>query len=186
MLRGSLLERVGDRPLVRRPALAEVLPVLSLVLPLAASRIVSDSLLRQRLALDRVSQAEVISSIVTLPLTVGCALAGLGVWALVVGSVANPAVRSVATFAFAPWCPGVRIGGSRVREVIHFSLATLGVKMMWALREWGNTLVIGKVTGQVDTVGLYFNGRRNRTVARHQNFHRRKFAELPRHGGAAN
>jgi O-antigen/teichoic acid export membrane protein len=137
------------------PRLAEVLPVLSLVLPLAASRVVSDSLLRRRLALDRVSQAEVISSIVTLPLTVGCALAGLGVWALVVGSLANPAVRSVATFAFAPWCPGVRIGGSRVKEVIHFSLATLGVKMMWALREWGNTLVIGKVTGQVDTVGLY-------------------------------
>src|SRR5271165_5150266 len=137
------------------PRLAAVLPVLSLVLPLAASRVVPDSLLRQRLALDRVSQAEVISSVVTLPLTVGCALAGLGVWALVIGSLANPAVRTVATFAFAPWYPGLRIGGSRVKEVIHFSLATLGVKTMWALREWGNTLVIGKVTGQVDTVGLY-------------------------------
>jgi PST family polysaccharide transporter len=137
------------------PRLAEVLPILSLVLPLAASRVVSDGLLRQRLELDRVSQAEVISSVVTLPLTLGCALAGLGVWALVIGSVVNPAVRSIATFAFAPWCPGLRIGGSRVKEVIHFSLATLGVKMMWALREWGNTLVIGKVTGQVDTVGLY-------------------------------
>ena len=137
------------------PRLAAVLPVLSLVLPLAACRVVSDGLLRQRLALDRVSQAEVISTVVTLPLTFGCALAGLGVWALVIGSLVNPAVRSIATFAFAPWWRGLRIGGARVKEVVHFSLATLGVKVMWALREWGNTLVIGKVTGQVDIVGLY-------------------------------
>jgi O-antigen/teichoic acid export membrane protein len=137
------------------PRLAEVLPFLALVLPLTACRVVSDSLLRKRLALDRVSQAEVISGMVTLPVTFGCAVAGLGVWALVIGALVNPAVRSVATFAFAPWYPGLRLGGERVREVVHFSLATLGVKVMWSLREWGNTLVIGKVTGQVATVGLY-------------------------------
>ena len=137
------------------PRLADVLPVLSLILPLTACRVVSDSLLRKRLALDRVSQAEVISGIVTLPVTFGCAVAGLGVWALVIGALVNPAVRSVATFAFAPWYPGLRIGGERVKDVVRFSLATLGVKVMWALREWGNTLVIGKITGQVATVGLY-------------------------------
>jgi O-antigen/teichoic acid export membrane protein len=137
------------------PRLADILPVLSLVLPLTTCGVVSDSLLRKRLALDRVSQAEVISGIVTLPITFGCAVAGLGVWALVIGALVNPAVRSVATFAFAPWYPGLRVGGERVKDVIYFSLATLGVKVMWALREWGNTLVIGKVTGQVATVGLY-------------------------------
>jgi O-antigen/teichoic acid export membrane protein len=137
------------------PRLAEVLPVLSLILPLTACRVVSDSLLRKRLEIDRVSQAEVISGIVTLPVTFGCAVAGLGVWALVIGALVNPAVRSVATFAFAPWYPGLRVGGERVKDVIHFSLATLGVKVMWALRESANTLVIGKITGQVATVGLY-------------------------------
>jgi O-antigen/teichoic acid export membrane protein len=74
---------------------------------------------------------------------------------LVIGSLVNPAVRSIATLAFAPWRPGWRLGGARVKEIVHFSLASLGVKMMWAFREWGNTLVIGKVTGQVNTVGLY-------------------------------
>lgn len=46
-------------PLIARwfavPQLADVLPVLALVLPLTACRVVSDSLLRKRLALDRVS-----------------------------------------------------------------------------------------------------------------------------------
>jgi hypothetical protein len=45
----------------------------------------------------------------------------------------NDLLQPFATFAFAPWYPGLRIGGARLKEVVHFSLATLGVKMMWAL-----------------------------------------------------
>jgi O-antigen/teichoic acid export membrane protein len=137
------------------PTLADVLPVLSLVLPLTACRVVSDSLLRKRLALDRVSQAEVIGAVVTLPTTIGCALGGLGVWTLVIGYLVGPAVRSAATFAFAPWLPGFRIGGERVREIVGFSLATLGIRFMWSFREAANSLVLGKVTGQAAAVGLY-------------------------------
>jgi PST family polysaccharide transporter len=137
------------------PRLADVLPILSLVLPLTACSVVSDSLLRKRLALDRVSQAEVIGAVVTLPITIGCALGGLGVWTLVIGYLVRAAVRSAATFAFAPWLPGFRIGGERVREVVRFSLATLGIRFMWLLREAANPLVLGKVTGQVAIVGLY-------------------------------
>src|SRR5215469_9100187 len=89
----------------RVPRLADVLPIVALVLPLTACRVVSDSLLRKRLALDRVSQAEVAGSVVTLPVMLGCAFSGLGVWTLVIGSVTGPAVRSIVTIAFAPWCP---------------------------------------------------------------------------------
>jgi O-antigen/teichoic acid export membrane protein len=149
---------VAAAPMISRwfgvPRLADVLPILALVLPLTACRVVSDSLLRKRLAFDRVSQAEVAGGVVTLPVMIGCALGGLGVWTLVIGSLTGPAVRSIFTIAFAPWCPGFRVGGARVKEVIHFSLATLGVKLMWVLREWSNTLVIGKITGSV-TLGLY-------------------------------
>jgi O-antigen/teichoic acid export membrane protein len=137
------------------PTLADVLPVLALVVPLTACRVVSDSLLRKRLALDRVSQAEVIGAVVTLPVTIGCALGGLGVWALVVGYLVGPAVRTAATVAFAPWLPRFRIGGERVREVVRFSLTTLGIRFMWSMREAGNALVLGKVTGQAAIVGLY-------------------------------
>ena len=76
-------------------------------------------------------------------------------WTLVIGYLVSPAVRSAATFALAPWFPGFRIGGERVREVVRFSLATLGIRFMWLLRETANSLVLGKVTGQVAIVGLY-------------------------------
>jgi PST family polysaccharide transporter len=115
---------------------------------------VSDSLLRKRLALDRVSQAEIISNVVTLPVILYCAKAGFGVWALGIGFLVGSLVRSAAIFAFAPWLPGLRIGGRRAKEMLHFSLKTLGITTLWALQEQANVLVIGKVTGQV-TVGLY-------------------------------
>jgi O-antigen/teichoic acid export membrane protein len=137
------------------PRLADVLPVLALVLPLTACRVVSDSLLRKRLALDRISQAEISGTVATLPVTVVCALAGLGVWTLVIGALVNPAVRTIATFAFEPWRPSFRIGGERVKEVVHFSLASIGGKAMWYLRESANTLVLGRITGQDNIVGLY-------------------------------
>jgi PST family polysaccharide transporter len=140
------------------PRLAEVLPVLALVLPVTACGVVSDGLLRKRLALDRVSQAEVIGGAVTLPVMIGCALAGLGVWTLVIGSLLGSAARTTVTIAFAAWCPGLRLGGPRVREIVHFSLASLGVKILWALREEADVVVIGKLTGQV-TLGLYTMGK---------------------------
>jgi teichuronic acid exporter len=136
------------------PRLADVLRVLALALPVTACSVVSDSLLRKRLALDRVSQAEIISNTVALPVMVGCALAGFGVWTLVTGSLVVAVVKSVATFAFAPWVPGFRIGGKRAKEMLDFSVTTLGVSVMWALKEHTDVLVIGKITGQV-TVGFY-------------------------------
>ncbi len=57
------------------PRLAEVLPVLALGLPLNACSVVSASLLRKRVALDQVSQAEIIAAVVTLPVMLGCRLA---------------------------------------------------------------------------------------------------------------
>jgi O-antigen/teichoic acid export membrane protein len=155
---GSFVALYLSAPLIARwfgvPRLADVLPVLAWVLPLTACRVVSDSLLRKRLALDRVSQAEVIAAAVTLPVTIGCALAGLGVWTLVIGALVGPTLRSAATFAFAPWLPGFRIGGERAGEVVRFSLATLSIKFMWSLRENANSLVLGKVSGEA-TLGLY-------------------------------
>jgi O-antigen/teichoic acid export membrane protein len=136
------------------PRLADVLPVLALGPPLTACSVVSDGLLRKRLALDRVSQAEIIGGGVALPVMLCCALAGYGVWALVIGSLVNSAVRSLAIFAFAPWRPGLRIGGERAKEMLRFSLTTLGANILWVLGEQADVLVIGKITGQV-TVGLY-------------------------------
>ena len=136
------------------PRLADVLPVLALGLPLNACSVVSGSLLRKRLALDRISQAEIIAAVVTLPVMLCCAIAGLGVWTLVIGSLLSWVVRGATMFAFAPWLPGLRLGGGHTKEMLDFSLTTFGASILWAFREQADLAAIGKVTGQV-TVGLY-------------------------------
>ena len=35
------------------------------------------------------------------------------------------------------------------------NVATLGIRFMWSMREAANSLILGKVTGQAATVGLY-------------------------------
>jgi O-antigen/teichoic acid export membrane protein len=136
------------------PRLAELLPVLALVLPVMACSVVSDGLLRKQLALHRISQAEIFASLITTPVTLACALGGLGLWALVVGALLAPAARSVAVLIFSPWRPGLQLGGKRVREVLHFSLANLGVKLLWVMREQADVVIVGKITGDA-TVGFY-------------------------------
>jgi O-antigen/teichoic acid export membrane protein len=136
------------------PSLADVLPVLALGLPLNACTVVSASLLRKRLALDQISQAEIVGAVVTLPVMLYCALADFKVWTLVIGSLTGWTVRGAVIFAFAPWLPALRIGGARAKEMLHFSLTITGVSILWAFREQADVAVIGKITGQV-TVGLY-------------------------------
>lgn len=136
------------------PMLAEVLRVVGLSLPLVAIRIVPDSLLRKRLAFDRISQAEIVSSVVTLTVLVGMALAGAGVWALVAGVLIMALVQSLVTFWFVRWRPGLRIVGKRLREVLHYSMATLGAKVGWAVYEQTDSFVLGKVSGEI-VLGFY-------------------------------
>src|SRR5436190_984740 len=73
-------------------ALTRVLRVSGLTLPLVAIRVVPDGLLRKWLALDKISQAEIAASLTTIPVTVGLARAGAGVWALVGGALTLPLV----------------------------------------------------------------------------------------------
>jgi teichuronic acid exporter len=96
----------------------------------------------------------VIRGVITLPVMIYCAREGFGVWTLVIGYLVGSIVHSVAIFAFAPWLPGLRIGGERAKELLNFSLKTLGIAILWALQEQADVPVIGKITGQV-TVGLY-------------------------------
>ena len=136
------------------PLLADTLRVAGLALPFTVIRIVPDSLLRKRLALDKVSQAEIAAAFVTIPIVVVMAWAGMGVWALVAGALANPMVQSLVTFWCLPWWPGIRMGSTRLHEILRFSLATLGSRVSYALYQQADSFVLGKVSGDV-VLGLY-------------------------------
>jgi len=136
------------------PPLSAVLRVTGLALLLVAVRVVPDSLLRRRLELDRISRAEVVAALVTIPAVVGMAWAGAGVWALVTGALVAPFVQNVVIFTLTRWRPGLKVGGPRVRVIFHYSLAMLGSRICWAVYEQADAFVLGKVSGDV-SLGFY-------------------------------
>jgi O-antigen/teichoic acid export membrane protein len=136
------------------PMLSRVLRVAGLSLPMVAVRIVPDSLLRKRLELDKVSQAEVASMVATMPVVLGMAWSGAGVWALVAGSLVMPFVQNVVTFWFVRWRPGLRVGSRRLHEILRYSLAALGARVGWAAYQQVDAVVLGKVSGEV-VLGFY-------------------------------
>ncbi len=136
------------------PLLSSVLRVSGVSLLLLALRVVPDSLLRKRLALDKISQAEIGAAVVTIPVVLGMAWAGAGVWALVTGVLIQPLVQNLMIFWFVGWWPGLRFGGGRTGEVVRYSLTTLGARMCWAAYQQADSFVLGKVSGEA-TLGLF-------------------------------
>jgi O-antigen/teichoic acid export membrane protein len=136
------------------PRLTRILRVVGLILPLLAIRVVPDSLLRKRLDLDKVAQAEVISAMVNIPVMLSMAWAGAGVWALVAGALVAPLVQGMVIVWFVQWWPGLQVRGRRLRELLHFSLATFGARACWAVYEQADSFILGKVSGTL-VLGFY-------------------------------
>lgn len=136
------------------PPLTGLLQVVCFLLPLTAVRVIPDSLLRKRLELDKISQAQILGSLVTIPVVLSAAWAGAGVWALVAGAFMTALTQDIFLFWRVWWWPGLRMGGARLREVLVFSLTTLSGRLCWTVYQQTDTFVLGKVAGK-DMLGLY-------------------------------
>lgn len=136
------------------PMLTDVLRVMGLTLPLMAVASVSNSLLRKRLELDKISQAEIIAALVSLPVTLILAWTGYGVWALVAGVLANLLVQDLVIVWFVRWWPGLRVTRGRLQKVLRYSLATVGSNVCWGFYQEADTFALGKVSGHLP-LGFY-------------------------------
>lgn len=136
------------------PALMQLLRVVGCSLFLVGLRVVPDSLLRKRLQLDKIAQVEILSGMFSIPVVLSMAWAGYGVWALVAAFLGANLIQTATFFRMAMWRPGIRIEKRRLREVLNFSLATLGARICWSLYQQADTVVLGKIAGDA-TVGLY-------------------------------
>jgi len=145
------------------PALAPVLRVGALVLPVSALRMVPDSLLQRDLALERTSKAQLAATLATIPTVLGLAIAGAGVWALVAGLLVTPVVQTAATFALVRWRPGLHIGGRRLGEVFHYGVASFGARVCRAVTLDADAFLLGKLAGAT-SLGFYSMGKQLATL----------------------
>ena len=136
------------------PRLTDVLRVVGLALPLLSMRVVPDGLLRQRLALDRISQIEMAAALITIPVAVILAWSGAGVWTLVAAQLVQQMCQTLSMFYLVEWRPGVHIGSARLHKILRFSGTVTGTRLAWAAFKQADNVIIGKVCGDA-ILGTY-------------------------------
>ena len=148
----SLAPLLGDW--FNSPRLPLVLRVIGISFPLVALGMVPESLLRKELLLNRVSQAEIIASLFTIPVMLGLAFYGAGVWALVSGSVLRPLLQSGIVFWYRPWIPGFNFYTKRLQNILKFSFHTLGSNFLWVAMAQIDVFLLGRMASE-SSVGVY-------------------------------
>ena len=123
-----------------QPGAAPAIRVLGAVSFLGALGNMHHALLRRRMQFGRLATIAIANAAVNAALGIGLALAGAGIWALVVGTVSGVAVSTATAWWFERWRPRATCSLRRLREVARFSIHFF----------WSNTLAV--VFAQLDKV----------------------------------
>jgi O-antigen/teichoic acid export membrane protein len=123
-----------------QPDAAPAIRLLAVVSFLGALGNMHHALLRRRMQFGRLATVAIANAAVNATLGIGLALAGAGIWALVIGTVAGVAVSTATAWWFERWRPRATCSLRRLREVARFSIHFF----------WSNALAV--VFGQLDKV----------------------------------
>ncbi|MBK7951954.1 MAG: oligosaccharide flippase family protein [Deltaproteobacteria bacterium] len=136
------------------PRLAELAPALALTLPLAALYMLPQSLALRDLSFDQKAIADVSAALVTAAFTLGLALQGAGVWALV-GGVMGGHVARIASYAVLQrtWIwPSWSIAGAF--QFVRFGMLASVDRLIWFLLTSVDLLILGRLCGE-EILGEY-------------------------------
>jgi O-antigen/teichoic acid export membrane protein len=112
----------------RQPQVAHLLYALTVVPVLIASSAVPAALLRREMQFRALSLRAVGGMIAGGVVGVGMAIAGYGVWALVMQRIVQSAVNAVAAWVAMGWVPGFNVDRTLLRPLIRFGSGILGVR----------------------------------------------------------
>ena len=135
-------------------ALAPVVRWLSLVLPLRALAIVPVGLLQRRFQFRVLAIRSIAGALAGGAAGIAAALAGWGVYALVVQQLVAGIVDVVTVSAAAAWRPRLSFSFRHLRDLLGFSAHILGAGILEAMGRRSDDLIIGLLLGDV-ALGLY-------------------------------
>lgn len=138
----------------RDPAVADVLRALALGFPIAAAGVLPRALLERELRFKALGLVEAGAAIVNGCLTIALALAGAGVWAMVVGALAGSTLQAVALWAVRRPAPGWRCSRHDVIELLGFGGHVLGSRLAGYVIGNVDYLIIGRLMGPA-ALGAY-------------------------------
>jgi teichuronic acid exporter len=136
------------------PRLIAIVRALSFQFVLAAFAVVPDALLQRKLDFRRRSLLDLASSIVGGVTTLGLALAGHGVWSLVLGSLASLLCKVLGVNALAPFPHLPSFTGRGLRSLVTFGGHVTATQLLWFIYTQIDVVIAGRWLGK-DLVGFY-------------------------------
>ena len=136
------------------PQATPVVRALSLVLLAGGFTQIHHAMLRRTMQFNGVALVEMTGALVVGVVSVGLALAGAGVWAMVWGNVAGATAGSVVAWRRSGWQPSLMFGWGSLRSIAGFSLHTAAFNATtFALRNT-DKLLVGRWLG-ASPLGVY-------------------------------
>lgn len=151
---GIALARDTIASLVGSPGLGFPIAVACASLPLTSFSSIQLALFRRRLDFKTIMPVRVAVALVPLVVTVPLALAGMGFWSLIIGTMAGNMVNAIALTALSSWKPTPFFSFALLREMFAFSgWSLLEAIAIWAT-SWSGTFVVGTLLDAYH-LGLY-------------------------------
>jgi O-antigen/teichoic acid export membrane protein len=138
-----------------QPGLTSVFRVLALMLIVRGAIVVPGTLLERDLAFDKRARGDVAGIATQAVLSIACAAAGLGVWSLVAGQIANVVVQGSVYWALSPFRPSPRLASwSMFRELGSYGRHITASNVVLLVNDNADNAVIGRLLGAT-SVGVY-------------------------------
>jgi lipopolysaccharide exporter len=125
---------------------------------------VQNSMLQRDLRFGRRATLEIARGVARAGISIGLALAGFGVWALVAGLIAGEVTGTVLSWALAGFWPRFSLDRHVVRGLMGFGLAFIAMKVVDAIAIDSDYLVVGNRLGATQ-LGFYSMGYRLPEIA---------------------
>jgi O-antigen/teichoic acid export membrane protein len=156
---GILFLAIPIASVFREPRLSGVLAALAVSFPLASAGAVHQALLERALRFRTLARIEISSALVALFIAIIAAISGLGVYALVLNTIAIVGLTSVQLWFASRWRPTGGWSTHEFRTLWGFSSNLVGFQVLNYFARNADTMLIGRFLG-ADDVGLYNMGYR--------------------------
>ena len=137
------------------PQMVAVLPALGLNFLLRAIGATHYALAQKRLDFRTRTAAEFADVLCRGTVGIGLALAGAGVWSLIVGYLVGTLAMNVALWRLVPWRPSYRPRREHLHQLLSFGGALTGLNFVAAIINAADDLIVASALG---TVALGFYG----------------------------
>lgn len=136
------------------PQLRPVLQVMSLSFVFVALGSTHQAVLQRRLAWRTIAVATIVANVVATIVGISFALAGFGVWALVVQTVLGIALQSVGVMIGSGYRPSLFASMARFLALFEFSRNYMGNNLVVFVNQRADDFLIGSVLGSA-ALGIY-------------------------------